>query len=118
MTGGLLMNFPKCHQEVPMSEKQKPKRRSFSDEFKRDAVNLVVTQGYSFAAASKAVNVDVTTLRDWHRKLAPSPQPCGENATVEELTQENKRLRKELARVEMERERLVLDSRDVSRHVR
>ena len=51
-----------------MSEKQKQKRRSFSDEFKRDAVNLIVTQGYSFAAAAKAVNVDTTTLRGREEK--------------------------------------------------
>ncbi|GAA5508015.1 hypothetical protein Rcae01_03475 [Novipirellula caenicola] len=45
-----------------------------------------------------------TTLRDWHRKFAPTPKPCDDNASVEQLTAEVKRLRKELARVEMERE--------------
>lgn len=87
-----------------MSGKHKQQRRSFTEEFKRSAVDLIVSQGYSFAAASKAVNVDTTTLRDWHRKFAPAPKPCDENASVEQLTAEVKRLRKELARVEMERE--------------
>ena len=32
-------------------------RRRFTDEFKQDAVRLVVTEGYTFAAASKAVGV-------------------------------------------------------------
>lgn len=87
-----------------MSGNHKQKRRSFTEEFKRSAVDLIVSQGYSFSAASKAVNVDTTTLRDWHRKFAPALKPCDENASVEQLTAEMKRLRKELARVEMERE--------------
>jgi transposase len=43
-------------------------------------------------------------LRAWHAKYAPRPEACGENATVEELREENKRLRKELRRAELERE--------------
>ena len=87
-----------------MPEKKPSKRRQFTDEFKRSAVDLIVNQNYSFIAASKAVNVDVTTLRSWHRKFAPAPKPLDENANVEQLTAEVKRLRKELARVELERE--------------
>ena len=82
----------------------KRKRRSFSKEFKQDAVNLIVNQGYSFKAAAEAVGVETRTLRDWHRKLAPEPEPCGEDATVEELTAEVKRLRKQLKNAELERE--------------
>ena len=33
------------------------KRRKFSDEFKQDAVRLVVSEGYTFAAAAQAVVV-------------------------------------------------------------
>ena len=39
-----------------MSSKSGPKRRSFTEEFKRDAVSLVVVEGYSISAAAKAVN--------------------------------------------------------------
>ena len=45
-----------------MSKKPKRIRRTFSDEFKQDAVNLVVKQGYSFAAAAKAVDVSVAAF--------------------------------------------------------
>ena len=79
-------------------------RRSFSDEFKRDAVNLVVVQGYSFKRAADAVGVSSRSLREWHEKLAPTPDACGDEATVQQLQDENKRLRKELKRAEMERE--------------
>ncbi len=80
------------------------KRRRYNDEFKRDAVRLVVEEGYSFKAASEAVGVCEQTLRAWHTKLAPQPKSCGEDATVAELQAENKRLRKSLKRAELERE--------------
>ena len=87
-----------------MSSKGKGQRRVFSDEFKRDAVNLVVVEGYSYAAAARAVNVNYNTFRQWYDRYAPAPQPCGEDATVEQLQEENKRLRKQLRQAELERE--------------
>ena len=87
-----------------MSKKPKRIRRTFSDEFKQDAVNLVVKQGYSFAAAAKAVDVSSRSLREWHAQLAPEPEACDATSSLEELTAENKRLRKQLQRAEMERE--------------
>lgn len=87
-----------------MSEKQKQKRRIFTAEFKQSAVDLITKQGYSIHAASEALGVDATTLRTWHRKLATPQPPLAEDATVAELKAENSRLRRELQRVEMERE--------------
>ena len=83
-----------------MSEKSKRPRRSFSAEFKQDAVDLVVRQGYSFKAAADAVGVAAKSLRDWHAKLAPEPEPCGDDASTAALQDEIKRLQ----RAQMERE--------------
>ena len=80
------------------------RRRRFSEEFKRDAVRLVVEEGYTLKAAASAVGVSDQTLRAWHAKFVPPPAPCGENATLEELRAENERLRKQLRRTELERE--------------
>jgi transposase len=80
------------------------RRRRFTEEFKRDAVRLVVEEKYSFKAASVAVGVSGQTLRAWHARFAPQPSPCGEQATAEDLRQENQRLRKQLRRAEMERD--------------
>jgi transposase len=80
------------------------RRRRFTEEFKRDAVRLVVEEKYSFKAAAVAVGVSDQTLRAWHAKFAPQPLPCGEEATAEDLRQENQRLRKQLRRAEMERD--------------
>jgi len=80
------------------------KRRRFTEEFKQGAVRLVMHEGYSFAAAARAVGVGEQSLRKWHARLAPKPPPCGEDATLDELREENQRLRRELRRAEMERE--------------
>ena len=87
-----------------MSKKPKRNRRSFSAEFKQEAVDLVAKQGYSFQAAANAVGVNVGSLRAWHERLVPEPQPCGDDASLEELIAENKRLRKKLQQAEIERE--------------
>jgi transposase len=62
-----------------------------------------VEEKYSFRAAAEAVGVTEQTLRTWHSKLAPKPEPCGDDATVAELQAENKRLRRELKLAQMER---------------
>ena len=80
------------------------RKRRFSEEFKRDAVRLVVSEGYTLQAAAAAVGVSDQSLRAWHAKFAPPPVPCGENATVAELRRELQRLRKALHRAELERE--------------
>jgi len=87
-----------------MDEQTKRNRPVYSDEFKRDAVRLIVEEGYSFKAACEAVGVCQQSLRAWYAKLAPPPEPCGDDATVEELRDELKRLRKQLKRTELERE--------------
>ena len=85
----------------PLTSASADKPRRYSDDFKRDAVRLITAEQYKFKAA---VGVSEKSLRDWHKKLAPPPQACGADASVDELREENKRLRKQLKRAEMERE--------------
>jgi transposase len=86
------------------SKAEHPNRRRFTEDFKRDAVRLVVDEKYTFTAAAQAVGVSVKSLRDWHAKYAPEPAPCGDDASLAELREENKRLRRQLRRAELERE--------------
>jgi len=81
-----------------------PCRRRYTNDFKQDAVRLVTHDKYSFKAAAKAVGVSEKSLRDWHARLVPEPDPCGDDATLGQLQEENKRLRKQLKRAELERE--------------
>ena len=77
-------------------------RRKFTREFKISAVRLVNQQGYSIAQAAKSLGVDPSCLRGWMQKFSmqEDAQVGGEGALQAEL----RRLRKENARLLMERE--------------
>ena len=87
-----------------MADQVKRKRRSFSEQFKRDAANLILVEGYSASAAAKAVGVDNRTMRAWRDKFAAELPPAAKDATVEELQDEVKRLRKQLREAELDNE--------------
>ena len=65
-----------------LAEEGSRRKRRFSEEFKRDAVRLIVEEGYTFKSAATAVGVSDQSLRAWHAKFAPVPEACGEQATV------------------------------------
>ena len=81
---------------------------SIIEELSRDLsqarTRLVADEKYTFQAAATAVGVSHNSLRDWHAKFAPQPVPCDEHASLNELREENQRLRQQLKRAEMERE--------------
>ena len=79
-------------------------KKFYSDDFRRDAVRLVTHEKYTFKAAATALNVSEQSVRAWYAKLAPQPSPCGDDATLDQLRDEIKRLRKQLQRAELERE--------------
>ncbi|AHK67624.1 IS3-like element ISBps2 family transposase [Burkholderia pseudomallei] len=82
-------------------------RRAFSEEFKEEAIRLVVEQGYPFSKACGAVGIGETALRRWvaqwraaHSLDVPSPA---------QLSADARRIKELEARVaEREREREVL----------
>jgi len=77
-------------------------RRKFTREFKVSAVKLVNEQGYSPCEAAKRLGVDPASVREWVKKFSEEDGlvPSGEGAAQAEL----RRLRKENARLRMERE--------------
>ena len=80
------------------------KKRRYDQEFQQNAVRLVTVEKYSIEAAAGAVGVSHQTLRNWHAKWAAPPQPCGQDASLEQLREEIARLRRQLRRAELERE--------------
>jgi transposase len=81
------------------------KRRTFSPEFKLEAAQLVVDQGYAVRAACDAVGVGKSTMEYWVRQLRQERQ--GETPKATALTPEQRRiqeLEKQLRRVEEEKE--------------
>lgn len=82
----------------------KSTQHRYSEDFKRDAVNLVLVEGYSRSAAANSVGVAYTTFIKWYDKYAPEPEPTGPDASLEQLQDEVKRLRKQLREAELEKE--------------
>jgi transposase len=79
-------------------------RKTYNDEFKTAAAELVREQGYSVRKAAKSLGVDEGSIRDWVRKFAPGAATPEPDASPEELRREVARLREENRRLTMERE--------------
>ena len=77
-------------------------RRTYTDEFKRDAMKLVTEQRYSLAEAARNLGVHANLLRNWKQKLSAESEQ-------QELTEDE---RMELARLKAENKRLRLE-RDI-----
>ena len=77
-------------------------KRKYTREFKLSAVKLVNEQGYSISEAAKSLGVDASNVRSWVERFSGEEglAPSGEGALKAELRQ----LRKENARLLMERE--------------
>ncbi len=83
---------------------QKRKRRNFSREFKTEAVNLVLEQGYSVAEAARNLGINANLLSRWKKA---TEHPEGEELSLGSTTvvqAELKRLRKENKQLKIERE--------------
>jgi transposase len=91
-----------------MSTNEKKPSRTFDQDFIDGADKLVTQEGYSLAAAAKAVDVPYTTLRQWCQKQSAKESalgsPTSDKARVEQLEAENRQLRKQLRQAELERE--------------
>ena len=80
-------------------------RRKFSDEFKQEAVRLVTLRGVSMTQASRDLAIHTNLLRTWIRTAtadAAAVASGGHTAKVDQA--EVTRLRKEVARLRMERD--------------
>jgi len=79
-------------------------RRQFSREFKVEAVKLVTERGVVVAQGARDLDVHETRLRAWTRELAADPHQAfpGEGVMKPEQA-EIERLRKEVAKLKMER---------------
>lgn len=81
------------------------KRKSYSKEFKRDAVSLVIEQGYSRSEAALSLEVGINALSRWVKEFEQKDKHAfiGKgNLTSEQA--ENRKLKARIKRLEMERD--------------
>lgn len=81
------------------------RRRSYTSEFKVEAVKLVTEQGYSVAEACRSLDIGETLLRSWKAAFeAQGTQAFPGNGRLPAADEELRRLRAENKRLLMERE--------------
>jgi transposase len=80
---------------------QKRTRRKYTEDFKRDAVALVIEQGYKTSEAARSLDINDNLLRHWKQEYEEGV--AGEGLHVDER-EELKRLRKEVRILRMEKE--------------
>lgn len=93
-----------------MNQEQGPsgseKRKRYTEEFKRSVVDHWLSSGKSAAQVSQEFGVNLWNLRDWKRRYGPVARPVDTPLpeSPEALAREIQQLRRELARVTMQRD--------------
>ena len=82
----------------------KRKRRTFTPEFKADAVRLVKAGDRTIGQVAKDLDLTETALRDWVRRAEVDAGKGPPDALTSAEREELVRLRRENKRLEMERE--------------
>lgn len=83
-----------------MTEKKQLNKR-YPEEFKQDAVSLVLEQGYTITEAAEAVGVDRKLIYNWKNKIEQANAP---NALSSAEREELLALRKEIKNLRIEKE--------------
>ncbi|MBR1360321.1 transposase [Bradyrhizobium sp. AUGA SZCCT0045] len=97
-------------------------RRSFTEEFKRQAVELLVSSGRSITSVAKELGLRDPVLRRWVDKLRQEPASAALRPTTQatpmsaDRASEIARLRQENERLRMERDILEKVDRDLCRN--
>lgn len=85
-------------------------RRDYTQQFKDEAVRLVLQEGLSMPEAARKIEISDKTLANWVRRarsgkpLSAIGTPGEKRGNVSELEMEISKLRAEVARLKMEKE--------------
>jgi len=82
---------------------KKRERRSFSPEFKLEAVRLVVEGGRPLSQVARELQLRPEQLREWKRQLQTGG-PVARTQAVLSVEEENRRLKREVEVLRMERD--------------
>jgi len=78
-------------------------RRTYSEEFRIEAVNQVTRNGYSITDTAERLGIHPDSLRNWIKRLE-SPEAIEKHKILDSSNAEIKKLQKELKRVTEERD--------------
>lgn len=78
-------------------------RTRYSEEFKQEAVNQVVKNGYPIKDTAQRLGVHPDSLKSWIT-IYSNPQSISQHQVSKDLASENRKLKAELKRVTEERD--------------
>ncbi len=87
-------------------------RKTYSEEFKKEAVGLITEQGYRVSEAARSLDICAGLLHKWRRDLGKD-----KSLTLDER-EELKRLRRDVAALRMEKEILKKASAYFAKHMK
>lgn len=81
-------------------------RKRYTEEFKRSVIDHWNNSGKTAAEIAEEFGINFWNLRDWKRQYGPSVKPIDAPIpkTAEEMSREIQQLRKEVARLTMQRD--------------
>jgi len=81
-------------------------RKHFTEEFKRSVIDHWQSSGKTGTEVAREFGINIWNLRDWRRQYGSGARPVDAPMpqTQEEMSREIQQLRKELARVTMQRD--------------
>ena len=98
-----------------ISSKSRRPRRQFTDEFKAQAVRLVLEEGKTVGAAARDLDLTASALRQWVEQTR-ADRTKGKSGLTTAEREEVARLRKENRQLRMDREILVKASAFFVKH--
>lgn len=87
-----------------MKKKEAKLRRSYSDEFKKSAVEMIVLDGKSAPQVARELGIPVWSLREWKQKALAASGCNDQGVSAKDIEADNRELRRELERVKRQRD--------------
>lgn len=79
-------------------------RKTYTDEFRRAAVDLIAAEGITVAAAARRLGVNPEVLRKWKRRHGPAAPAATPGIAAPDLAAENRRLREQVRQLTADRD--------------
>ncbi len=76
----------------------------YTEEFKAEAIKLVMEEGHSVLEVSKAIGISDVTLYAWLKKAGWKSGESKDKKKLSETEEENKKLKAEIRKLKMERD--------------
>src|SRR5579863_8383873 len=86
-------------------------QKTYTQEFKREAVRLAQTSGKPIAQVARELGISNNSIHQWRKELAEhGPEAFSGSGHQTALEEENRRLKRELERMRQERDILINQS--------